>query len=110
MKIRGKGILQHHFWGTYYASLAIEFEDEFEARLAFESGKVHSSFHIGEKHLHVLTCTVESEVLDEVIENLVGLGAKKEAIASVSHSIDWGDDWEIEFEVNDPRQIGLFNE
>ena len=108
MRVVGKGILQHHFWGKYYAGIGIEFDNEYEAGLALGSGKLHSEFKLGEKSQKVLTCFVDSETLDVVVENLVSLGAKKEAIASVAHSIDYGDDWTIELDVEDPRQGRLF--
>jgi uncharacterized protein YbbC (DUF1343 family) len=49
-----------------------------------------------------------SDELDLVVEELVAHGAEREKIASIAKSIDYGEPFEVEFEVDDPRQMGLF--
>jgi uncharacterized protein YbbC (DUF1343 family) len=49
-----------------------------------------------------------SDELDPAVEELVAHGAQKEKIASIAKSIDYGEPFEVELEVNDPRQMDLF--
>jgi hypothetical protein len=108
MIVKAEGILRHHFWGTYYATVGLVFDNEFEANCALDSGKLHKAFKNAEKKKNALACFVDSDVLKEIETNLGSLGADVKAIASLAHSVDFGDPFFIELDVTDPRQTELF--
>jgi hypothetical protein len=108
MIVKAEGILAHHFWGTYYATVGLVFDNEFEAKCALDSGKLYKTFKQSEKKTNALVCMVKSDVLDEIKKNLATFGADVKAIDSVAHSIDFGDPFFIELDVDDPRQKVMF--
>ena len=108
MIVKAEGILRHHFWGTYYATVGLVFDNEFEAKCALNSGKLHKEFKHADKKENALVCFVDGDKLEEIKKNLGTFGADEKAIDSVAHSVDYGDPFFIELEVVDPRQQELF--
>ena len=110
MLLKAKGASMHHFWGNYYMTIGLKFQSEWHAKVALESGKLHSAFEIGKGDPAVLGCTVDSDTLKEIKETLKPFTTPNvDAIDSVLHSVDYGDPFDVEFEVVDPRQQELFN-
>lgn len=105
--IRGKGQLAHHFHGTYWATIAIGFETEADARVAL--GVLGEPWKLGAKHPEALLCSVDSAKLEPVKVQLGQLGADVKAIDSVRKSVDYGEPFTIEVPVlpkAEPRPEG----
>jgi hypothetical protein len=102
MKHTGKGQLQHHFWGEYYASIAIEFDTPHIANLALEK---LNGWQTIKGHPQVISW--HGKEIDETINKLATLGADRNAIASIKYSIDYGEPFEVYIE-DGAEQLGLF--
>ncbi len=102
MTVTANGLLQHHFWGTYSASIRLRFHSKELATqaLGFLPGFKQSpsglqlGFHGSGKPL------VQAEAL------LVALGANRQAMTSVAHSIDFGDPFTITIDLTpEPTEV-----
>jgi len=110
MIIKGQGILRHRFWGEYSAALAIQWRDSHEASAALASGILGPGWTLGATRADVTVTTVDSAGLDALVDRLVAIGAERSAIASLAHSVDYGDPWDVEADVVDPRQGAFFDD
>jgi len=90
-----RGQLQHHFWGTYAATIALRFESEADA------GRAHSTvFPTWTRSVRcpeAITWHGSDPELETTIQTLVRLGADRDKIESLAHSIDYGDPFTIRF-------------
>lgn len=97
--VTGQGILQHHFWGEYHATLTIVFERPGYAQLAARVlGPPWRAEPLGfsMNPSPVVACFVDEKVLPAVKEVLVHYGADRNKVNSVATSIDFGEPWTIE--------------
>lgn len=102
--------MNHHFYGDYSAGIGIGFDDPQSAALALpklQPRNLPVQWRQGEKARHVAVICVNSEQLEVLKQHLGELGADVDAIDSVDHSIDYGDPFTVEVEVEDPRQLQL---
>jgi hypothetical protein len=106
MKAKADGRLRHCFFGTYSAVIALGFADEYQAAQALP--KLGKGWKLGEKSKKALIWQGSSEELDECTKVLVSFGAEEKAIASIAHSIDYGDPFSIEVEITPQEQASLF--
>lgn len=100
--IRGKGQLAHHFHSPYWASLAIGFGNEAEAREALRV--LGEPWKLGTKHPEAIVCSVDRAALEAVKQQLGQLGADVSAIDSVRKSVDYGDPFTIDVPVLPPAE------
>jgi hypothetical protein len=105
-------LLQHHFWGNYYASLVLVFESK-EAVDAVESsgslnGEAWGTWKRNPKSDKVLNWHGPGEKFEALKKRLVALGADPKKIDSVAKSIDYGEKFFVEVHADDPRQQSLF--
>lgn len=109
MKIQGRGQLRHHFWGSYFATISLEFTNPRETQIALNSGLLLEDWAVSNID-NILICTAgdENGSLNKIINNLVSLGAKRKKIASIAHSVDFGDPFKICIETANPDQLDLF--
>lgn len=108
MKIKGVGVLRHHFHGEYWATIAIQFKNNEEARLAFRSGKLEN-WEIG-RNKRFLIWEGGKKELNKCIDVLVSFGAERSKITSLKYSVDYGEDFNIELDIGCPEQLKLFGE
>ncbi len=100
-----KGILAHHFWGTYQASMALMFDDINAARDA--QAVLGEPWKVSEKNPGVLNCFVNSEQLDGVKLALGLFGAEVDKIDSVRFSVDYGEWFSVLIPVIPSEQVEL---
>lgn len=93
---KAKGQLRHHFWGTYYATIALDFGKPEVAKQFLESGKLLGDWKQSKDRDSCLVTMVDNDGLDLLVEQLVGWGAEKKKITSVAKSIDFGEPFWIE--------------
>jgi len=105
-KIKGEGLLRHHFWGEYFATVGIVFASAEDAAAARRTLGV--PWNIGEKNARVLYTHVASEGLELLKEQLASFGADPRKIDSCAKSIDIGEPWTIVVPVVAPEQGALF--
>jgi uncharacterized protein YbbC (DUF1343 family) len=108
MRCRADGRLQHHFWSEYRASMVLLFDSPLMLDAILAAGKFKGWERSKKKPETVLHWFGSGDELDAEVEMLVSYGAKREKIASIAKSIDYGEPFEVELEVVDPRQISLF--
>lgn len=106
MKLIAHGRLNHHFWGEYSAGLALVFDTPEDVLMALPKLSPHGlpAWRQGEKSPHLAHICVNSAQLTQLKTHLGKLGADEDKIDSCAHSIDYGDPFTIEVEVEDPRQ------
>ena len=100
MKLNATGQLYHHFWGDYWARICLGFQTMCHADAALLSGLLGPGWHRGREHQNVLTWAGGSDDLALCEDRLESLGADREAVSSVAHSIDHGDPFKVSFEVD----------
>lgn len=105
-EIRANGMLRHRFWGKYSAFIYLKFKGEQDALKALKI--LGGPWEQHDKAAQALCCIVDSEDLEEVENILAKYGADKEKISSTRYSIDYGEEFEVCFEVEDDRQLKLF--
>jgi uncharacterized protein YbbC (DUF1343 family) len=108
MRCRADGRLQHHFWGEYRASMVLLFDSPLMLDATLATGKFKNWKRSEKKPETVIHWFGSSDELDVEVDELVTHGAKREKIASIAKSIDYGEPFEIELEAVDPRQTSLF--
>lgn len=108
MRCHADGRLQHHFWGEYRASMVLVFDNAPMLDAALAAGKFKNWERSEKRPETVLQWFGSGDELDLAVEELVAHGAQKEKIASIAKSIDYGEPFEVELEVSDPRQMDLF--
>lgn len=121
--ITGKGLLQHHFWGNYSATILLRFPTAADCEAAVKAlalpsdtwrdacGRLlKSEWNQSEKQPEVCGFFGGGETLEKVIKKLVELGGDKNKIESMSTSVDRGEPFtvNIEIESEDKNQLNLF--
>ncbi len=100
--ISARGILRHHFWGDYRATITLHVERPeylpavLAALPAFKTDAAHPTscgYHGG------------GEELKAQEDRLVDLGADRKAITSLAHSIDHGDPFVITVPMLEPAPV-----
>jgi len=115
--LKGSGILRHHFWGDYHATIGIKLRD---AASAEEAARVLGAPWRASGE--VVVWFGNSEALEGAKETLAKHGlevrcgyshcktkCKREPIDSVAHSVDVGPPFEVTIMIEAPReQLPLF--
>ena len=127
MKLHAKGMARHRFWGEYSAHIVLQFDSMPEAIRALpmlndgiDFGNFLSAgggYRKSEVWRHIkdsegdafkaLFLEVAEPALTLVTERLVKYGADPKKILSMAKSIDYGEEFEIEMEAEDPDQMKL---
>ncbi len=127
MKLHAKGQARHRFWGEYSAHIILGFESREAALLAqpilnkdmdfgdFLTAGGGRAASEGWRHIRdgqgdvvkALFLEAADPVLILVVQRLVSYGAEEKKILSMARSIDYGEVFEIEIEVEDPNQTEL---
>ena len=107
MKTTARGILYHHFWGEYSAELYLDFPSEWQAEDAQHYLICATELDWTQKNASV-GIHVNTEQLNKIVELLVNKhGADRNKIASLATSVDHGEPFTCEFEVEHPAQLKL---
>jgi hypothetical protein len=105
MIIRAQGQLRHRFWGEYSASVVLKFGNEVDAVLAQtfldSTGFNWESVPAGHGYRHTV---VDSAGLEELEKSLSKFGDVSK-MASLERSIDYGDVFDLAFEIENPNQL-----
>ena len=94
-----RGQLQHHFWGTYAASIVLQFETEYCAGRAQQTVLTMFSPHPSESR--ALQYHGSGMALRTVEALLKRLGADPAKLGSVARSIDFGEPFTIDVVLSD---------
>jgi len=89
------GRLRHRFWGTYSAAIGLMFRDAADASACLPM--LGDGWHVSPTQPAALVWSGDSKALDACIETLVRFGARREAIASLAKSIDYGEPFDCTF-------------
>lgn len=112
MICKAEGLLQHHFWGDYYCSLALSFESESAVDAVEASGALNGEpWGVWKRHpkcVKVLNWHGKGDQFEPLKVLLVSLGADPKKIDSVAKSVDYGERFHVEVPADDPRQESLF--
>lgn len=102
MKAKGQGILKHHFWGEYCATVGLMFETEEIAAQVMPKFQVKGAepVHLGESNKKIVVCFVNSAQLTELEDILEKMGANRKKIASCAKSIDSGEPFSFEVDID----------
>jgi len=95
----GRGQLQHHFWGTYCATIVLQFDDATTAARVVEDDRF-CSWHLHTKHRNTIAFHGSDPELAQAIAVLVACGADRRKVESVAHSIDFGDPFTVAIELD----------
>ncbi len=108
MRCRAEGQLRHRFWGKYSAAMVLVFDAPEMLDAALAAGKF-AGWRRGEKRPDIcLVWDGDSDALEPAKDELAAHGADRSKIDSIAKSIDYGEPFAVEFEVEDPNQMGLF--
>lgn len=102
---KATGRLAHHFWGDYCATIALVFKAPEHAALALPL--LGSGWRRG-KNRGALVWHGTGAELRECKSILAAFGADPDAIDSVAHSVDFGDDFAVTIPVENPDQLSPF--
>lgn len=91
--IHARGILAHHFWGTYSATIGLQFDS---AECARDALKVLGGKWKKSKRPEVLVWYGNSPELAECKKVLGSYGADVGKIDSLKTSIDYGENFEVD--------------
>jgi len=112
MLCKATGQLQHHFWGTYYGTLVLEFENADQANAVMLCGALNGEswgvFKQSDKHSQCIGWHGDSSQLECLKRRLGECGADVAKIDSLAKSIDHGEEFTITVEAIDPNQLSLF--
>ena len=123
MKLIAAGISRFHFWGTYSQSFALRFASPEDAVLALPVLNQLKLSHPGTDasgfptlpgrwsqpapDKPFLSIFASGDDVDEVVTQLVALGAHPKKISSLQFSCDHGEPFNISVNVDDPKQAEL---
>lgn len=93
----GNGRLRHRFWGTYSAAMAIQFASTSDAQAAL--AHLGCGWRTSPMTTRALIWQGEQQALDACVEVLASFGADRKAIASLAHSVDYGDPFTVQIPV-----------
>ena len=97
-KLSAKGLLQHHFWGTYHASIVLMFEGAEEAGDALKI--LTGNWVQSKKDPCGVYGTFDREELTPIESQLAAFGADLDKMNSLEKSIDFGEEFTIAMEVS----------
>lgn len=105
----GRGQLQHHFWGTYSASIVLQFATPEDARIAEQE-----AFHMFHQHPtepRALVFYGAETALKAAESALRSHGADMSKVQSLARSIDYGEPFTVEVTLSDgSQQLTLLGE
>ena len=125
IKVKLTGQARHRFWGEYSAHICLRIKDKDQLHLIDSvieklnkgiqpdkymtaAGSMQPSSGFRKASTEVISVEAANEKegghLFNVKQRLVAFGADEKAILSIKHSIDYGQRFEIEVEVDDPNQ------
>ena len=125
MNIHADGKTMHHFWGEYCATYMLKFADEELCKLAIEQLnrldmqedkhfkdacgfiRISGGWMQSDKLLNYALIMCSGEHQKSTEETLIKLGADKDKIGSLKYSIDWGEPFEVNIEIENPKQLQL---
>lgn len=105
-KVKASGLLAHHFWGEYSATIALEFEASAHAKDALRV--LGDMWTVHEKVDNVLIFHGQREELTKVEQTLVKYGADSKKITSLAKSVDFGEPFTVEIPISSEEQGELF--
>jgi hypothetical protein len=100
-----EGQLAHHFHGTYWATIALGFDDEASARDACVT--LGAPWAVSEKRPTCLYCNVEGQTLEHVEAQLESYGADRKLMGSLRFSVDVGEPFGVLIPVQPAEQERL---
>ena len=100
-----EGILAHHFWGDYCATVALLFKSAQHA--ADAKVTLGDKWQVGKKDT-ALVWNGNSNELAKLTDQLASYGADPKKIASVAKSIDYGEPFECDVPIVPVEQGSLF--
>lgn len=104
--LKAKGQARHRFWGEYSQVVVLVFADSESASLALPT--LHAGFPAWAANDAVsLFAVAAGDDVQKVEDQLVSLGARREAIGSLKYSVDFGEVFEVAIPFEDPRQAEL---
>lgn len=106
MEVKANGQLAHHFWGEYFATIALGFANTTEAYLAQKT--LGTDWKLGKKSSTALVWHGNREQLNALKKVLGSFGADLKKIDSIAKSIDYGEPFTVTIPVTDPNQMNLF--
>lgn len=94
-RVHATGQLFHHFHGTYWCAIVLQFKDAEQARKALPRLQ---GFEVGKKHAEVLVVSLIGRAIDRTVRRLnkLRVGDKSLEIDGTPFSIDYGPEFEIE--------------
>jgi len=106
MKVKAIGLLRHHFWGQYCATIALEFATQAHASDALRVlGDAWSQHNISD---NVLMFHGAKDALSEVEKVLIRYGADSRKLTSLAKSVDYGEIFQVEIPIV-PKEQGKLN-
>jgi hypothetical protein len=103
--VTADGILRHHFWGEYRATIGLRFASSAHARDALPV--LGSGWAPGNQNAAVLVWHGASAELDTVSDLLASYGANRDKIASCATSIDYGEPFSVTIPIVPAEQLAL---
>jgi hypothetical protein len=97
--IIGRGQLQHHFWGSYAATIGIAFDSDADAT---DAQKLLPDFKQRGK---ALVWHGNGPDVDRIEALLVSFGADPDKIGSIAKSIDYGEPFTVTMPVHRVSQV-----
>ena len=106
--LKARGLLQHHFWGDYVATIVLAFTSASEAAQA--QREVFKDWEISKKNPSAIRFHGGGKELDAVEALLVKFGADAKKLKSMAKSIDYGEEFTVSvpvgFTSNTPATAG----
>jgi hypothetical protein len=102
---RARGMLAHHFWGEYHATIALVFQEARGASLALP--KLGAGWRASTKNADVLVWGGTGEAFKACVDVLASFGADREKVQSLRYSVDHGEWFDVAIPVRNPDQLAL---
>jgi len=104
-KVKANGLLRHHFWGEYCATIVLEFDNFLHAKDALRVLGGEWSFH--DKVDNVLIFHGKKKELTKVEKTLVKYRADPKKMTSLAKSVDFGEPFTVEIPIVPEEQKEL---
>lgn len=103
-----RGLLKHHFWGSYSATIGLWFDTVGDATVA--ASLLGAGWEHSKKDPLLVVGSFDGDLLTAAESRLAAYGADRAKMTSIATSIDHGEvfDLVVVGEWSDPRQLGLF--
>lgn len=102
-----EGLVAHHFWGEYCATIALIFDDDASRRDALAT--LGEPWRPAKSADRVLYCDATGETLKRVEAQLEAYGADRELMGSLRFSCDVGEPFAVLIPVTPAEQAPLFD-